>query len=154
MYPVQTPPDPCNPTPCGPYTTCQVVAERAVCFCLPGYFGNPDVGCETECTVSSDCPPSKACVNFECIDPCVGTCGSRAICSVVSHNPLCSCEVGFTGDPLVACYPKPGELAYVTSYSIILCSWYFYFVFVPYAPSLWNLSGKVTDCKPKHSILF
>ncbi|KAK8736180.1 hypothetical protein OTU49_004861, partial [Cherax quadricarinatus] len=105
--PIRGPRDPCNPTPCGPYTNCHVVADRAVCSCLPDYIGNPDLGCRPECTINSDCPLSKACINTKCVDPCVGVCGSEALCSVVSHNPLCNCPDGYTGDPLHACRPKP-----------------------------------------------
>lgn len=107
--PVRAPPDPCIPTPCGPYTNCHVVADRAVCSCIPDYFGDPNLGCKTECTINSDCPLSRACINKKCVDPCVGVCGSEAVCSVVSHNPLCSCPDGFTGDPLIICRPKPGK---------------------------------------------
>ncbi|ROT61485.1 hypothetical protein C7M84_020737 [Penaeus vannamei] len=105
--PIRAPPDPCIPTPCGPYTKCQVVKDRAVCSCLPGYFGNPDLGCKTECTINSDCPLSSACINRKCVDPCIGVCGNQAKCSVVGHNPLCSCPDGFIGDPLTSCRLKP-----------------------------------------------
>ncbi|KAK7075251.1 hypothetical protein SK128_022665 [Halocaridina rubra] len=105
--PIRDPLDLCNPTPCGPYTKCQIIVDRAVCYCIPGYSGNPDLGCKPECTINSDCPLSKACVNIKCVDPCIGICGTQAQCSVVSHNPLCSCPDDYTGDPLIACRPKP-----------------------------------------------
>lgn len=106
---VREPPDPCIPTPCGSYTNCRVVADRAVCSCLPDYFGDPDVGCKPECTINSECPLSKACINYKCKDPCAGLCGYEAVCTVISHTPRCSCPDGFTGDPLKSCLPKKGK---------------------------------------------
>ena len=74
-------------------------------LCAPvcqGYLGTPP-SCRPECTVSSDCPRSQACNNQKCIDPCSGTCGLKALCQVVNHNPVCSCSEGFTGDPFTRC---------------------------------------------------
>ena len=93
-------PEPCNPSPCGPYGECRTVNSQAVCSCLPGYFGNP---CRPECTVSSDCPLSKNCVNQKCRDPCAGACGIGAECMVKDHNPICSCPGGTQGNPFVSC---------------------------------------------------
>lgn len=65
-------------------------------------MGNPPT-CRPECVVSSDCELSKACVNQKCRDPCPGSCGVRAECSVVNHNPICRCPQGLSGDPFAAC---------------------------------------------------
>lgn len=37
------------------------------------------------------------------MDPCVGTCGIRARCEVINHNPICSCPDQYTGDPFTRC---------------------------------------------------
>lgn len=69
---------------------------------MPGFLGNPP-NCRPECVISSDCPRNQACNNQKCIDPCSGTCGWKALCQVVNHNPVCSCPSGFTGDPFFRC---------------------------------------------------
>lgn len=92
----------CTPSPCGPNSHCQEVNGIAVCKCIEGFMGNPPT-CRPECVVSSDCELSKACVNQKCRDPCPGSCGVRAECSVVNHNPICRCPQGLSGDPFAAC---------------------------------------------------
>lgn len=69
---------------------------------MPNYIGNPPT-CRPECTLSSDCDQTKACINQKCEDPCPGSCGLKAECSVVNHNPICTCRQGYTGDPFTAC---------------------------------------------------
>ena len=57
-----------------------------------------------ECQVDKDCPLNKACKSQECVDPCLTTqCGSRALCEVDYHIPICVCPPGLQGNPLVAC---------------------------------------------------
>ena len=96
----------CSPSPCGPNSQCREVNGQAVCSCLPTYIGSPP-GCRPECVVSSECPQNKACVNQKCVDPCPGTCGQNAQCTVINHSPICSCISGYTGDPFVICRPIP-----------------------------------------------
>ena len=100
------PRNPCQPSPCGPNSQCREINGQAVCSCLPTYIGSPP-GCRPECTVSSECPQNKACVNQKCVDPCPGTCGQNARCNVVNHSPICSCNAGYTGDPFTRCSPIP-----------------------------------------------
>jgi hypothetical protein len=78
-----------------------------VCECLPEYQGNPYEGCRPECLVSSDCPMNKACIRNKCQDPCPGTCGVGAICTVSNHIPICSCPPGTTGDAFRICNYVP-----------------------------------------------
>lgn len=104
FYSSLVPTDPCNPSPCGPNSQCRPVNGQAVCSCVIGYLGLPP-SCRPECSVSSDCPQNQACNNQKCVDPCLGVCGIRATCKVVSHNPICSCQQGMTGDPFIACSP-------------------------------------------------
>lgn len=68
-----------------------------------GYSGVPPL-CRPECTTSSDCRQNQACSNQKCIDPCPGTCGVNAKCQVISHNPICSCPPGYTGNAFMSCY--------------------------------------------------
>jgi hypothetical protein len=100
------PPNPCNPTPCGPNSQCQAVSGQALCGCLSNMIGVAP-NCRPECILSSDCPSNEACVNQKCINPCPGLCGDNAECRVVNHSPVCSCIQGFTGDAFSNCRPKP-----------------------------------------------
>lgn len=94
--------NPCNPSPCGPNSHCRNIGGSAVCACVPGYIGTPPT-CRPECITSSECSLTKACINQKCMDPCIGTCGIRARCEVINHNPICSCPVQHTGDPFTRC---------------------------------------------------
>ena len=102
--------DPCNPSPCGSNAQC----NNGICTCLPEYQGDPYRGCRPECVLSSDCPRDKACVRNKCIDPCPGTCGQNAECSVVNHIPICTCLPGYTGSAFVICRPVESKNAKIT----------------------------------------
>lgn len=101
---IETPSNPCAPSPCGPNSVCKVLNEQAVCSCIPDYRGVPP-NCRPECVVSAECPLNKACIALQCNDPCVGQCGTHATCHVINHSPICSCMERFTGDPFSRCYP-------------------------------------------------
>lgn len=98
------PMDPCSPSPCGPNSKCREVNGQAVCTCLPEYRGIPP-NCRPHCVVNAECPAHLACLNKKCTDPCPNTCGLRALCTTKNHNPICTCPVGFTGDPFSLCSP-------------------------------------------------
>ena len=100
--------DPCVPSPCGRYSDCTNNQEVARCACSQGYFGSPP-NCRPECLLSSDCSPQLACIQQKCSDPCVGVCGSNAVCRVVNHIPTCTCPPEFTGDPFVSCNKPAGR---------------------------------------------
>lgn len=102
----EEPINPCVPTPCGPNSQCSTQNSLAVCSCLPSYIGRAP-NCRPECTVNSDCPSSTACINQKCKNPCIGSCGNNAECTVASHIPLCTCSHGFIGDPFRGCYEQP-----------------------------------------------
>lgn len=101
---------PCQPSPCGSNAQCTPSGNHAVCTCLEGYRGNPYIQCRPECIVSSDCPLTLACINQKCRDPCPGTCGSNALCTVVSHNPKCLCPQGYIGDAYTVCHLRPSVI--------------------------------------------
>ena len=47
--------DPCNPSPCGPFSTCHSGSNNlAACSCMAGYSGSPP-SCRPECSQDSDC---------------------------------------------------------------------------------------------------
>ena len=119
---------PCNPPPCGPNSQCRELHGQAVCSCKPEYVGVPP-DCRPECVVSSECSKDKACLNQKCIDPCPGTCGLNAQCSVINHSPICTCGVGQSGDPFTRCYTRPRKfptncdiiVGSISILSVILC---------------------------------
>lgn len=106
--------NPCQPSPCGPNSVCQVRGESPACSCLENFVGVPP-NCRPECIINPECSSNRACINQKCRDPCPGSCGSNAICNVINHNPVCSCIPGFTGDPFRGCVPVPGRILFVSS---------------------------------------
>lgn len=95
----------CQRNPCGVNAMCQeTVGGRPVCSCPPGYSGNPISVCRrAECLDHGECRGDMACRNGACVNPCAGTCGSGAHCEVRNHVPVCSCPLGFKGDPFSYC---------------------------------------------------
>ena len=107
-------PDPCNPNPCGPNAICEPVGltGQFTCKCPSGFIGNPKVSCtkvssifcvakflyeilkyfylQAECQRDEDCAETKACSDYNCIDPCrtVG-CQKDFFCKVIKHIPTC-----------------------------------------------------------------
>lgn len=94
--------NPCSPSPCGPHSHCRVVSEHPVCSCLPNCIGNPPQ-CRPECITNTDCMPNLACIQNKCVNPCIGACGLDTTCIVISHSPVCTCDLSYTGDPYSGC---------------------------------------------------
>lgn len=103
---------PCLPSPCGLNAQCKEIGDMPSCSCLPGYIGNPP-NCRPECLLNSECTSNLACIREKCRDPCPGSCGTSALCSVINHTPICTCPEGFTGDPFTSCFPKPPERRFI-----------------------------------------
>ncbi|ENN73328.1 hypothetical protein YQE_10090, partial [Dendroctonus ponderosae] len=95
--------DPCYPSPCGPNAYCRSENDYAICECVAEYHGNPYEGCRPECLSNSECAPNTACISNKCRDPCPGTCGVNAVCTVTNHMPICSCQQGYSGDAFRYC---------------------------------------------------
>jgi len=98
--------DPCVPSPCGSFSQCRNIGGSPACTCLENYMGQPP-NCRPECTIHSECLSDKACINMKCIDPCPGSCGTNALCSVINHIPTCRCPEGYTGNTFVFCEMLP-----------------------------------------------
>lgn len=96
----------CIPSPCGPNSQCNEVNGVPVCSCLRNYVGRPP-NCRPECVIDVECPGNLACISEKCRDPCPGSCGFHASCSVVKHVPICTCNQGYTGDPFAGCSIVP-----------------------------------------------
>lgn len=102
-------PDPCLPSPCGPHSTCRNDGGRAVCACEAGTLGAPPA-CRPQCVINQDCPLALACLSGTCVNPCMGSCGFNTRCSVQNHQPICTCDVGYSGDPFAGCSRFEGKL--------------------------------------------
>lgn len=92
---------------CGPNAVYREQNGVGACVCMQNYFGDPFIGCRPECLQNSDCAFNMACINSKCIDPCNNACGLNAECACVNHNPMCYCNLGFTGNALYGCHPIP-----------------------------------------------
>lgn len=105
---VEQPRSVCEPNPCGPGAECLVLTDGSpACRCPPGLSGDPTSaeGCHGyECRVDDDCAVDKACIGFQCADPCPGSCGTGAHCKVEKHHPVCFCDAGLTGNPAIRCF--------------------------------------------------
>lgn len=69
---------------------------------MPNYIGVAP-NCRPECSINAECPGNLACQNEKCVDPCPGSCGFNADCTVANHVALCNCLAGYTGDPFSGC---------------------------------------------------
>jgi len=113
---VRAPEDPCQPSPCGPGTTCSTNRDgNPVCRCQAGYSPNPDTitGCKPECTRDPDCRMGLICRSLRCVqkpDPCQpNPCGPGASCSVNgAGNAICQCQAGLIPKPdtITGCGPE------------------------------------------------
>lgn len=99
----EEPSHPCNPSPCGANAVCNERNGAGACTCITGYFGDPYSGCRPECLTNNDCSHDKSCLNMKCVNPCLGSCGVNAECTVINHNPQCYCIAGYTGNALTLC---------------------------------------------------
>lgn len=98
----EKPKNPCFPSPCGPFSECRDIGGIPSCICQPNYIGAPP-GCRPECTINADCPSDLACINKKCQDPCPGSCGLNAQCTVKKHTPICTCIENYVGDAFTEC---------------------------------------------------
>lgn len=98
--------DPCVPSPCGMNALCRNTGGQASCSCSPNYLGSPP-NCRPECVTNQDCISSLSCINEKCKDPCSGSCGRNAQCSVINHVSICTCLAGYKGDPFTECRLEP-----------------------------------------------
>jgi hypothetical protein len=59
-----------------------------------------------ECQHDIDCPDNRACIENQCLDPCIvySPCGKSGLCETTSHRPVCRCPSGWAGDPHTECY--------------------------------------------------
>ena len=95
--------NPCVPSPCGPQDVCNAHNGVAICDPCAGLNANLNPACRPECISNLDCPFDNACLGQICQDPCPGSCGHNAICSVINHDPVCRCPDNLYGNPYEYC---------------------------------------------------
>lgn len=96
--------DLCASFSCGSNADCVSRSNRPVCSCRSGFEGDPYTGCRrAECLENAECPATKVCHNFKCINPCSTSCGVDSECEVRNHVTVCRCPKGYEGDPFVSC---------------------------------------------------
>lgn len=96
-----------NPCSCGDNAECFIRNHRPICSCRDGFEGDPYRRCHiVGCRSNSECQSGEACVNGNCISPCLlnNTCGPHSECYVESNQPLCRCQPGFEGDGYSGCH--------------------------------------------------
>lgn len=92
--------NPCNMAVCSNNRTCLTLDHRPVCVCTKDC--NPSVFI---CLRDNGCPAHLACMNFQCVDPCLNaSCPQDAPCFVEDHKPVCKfCPLGFIADHKYGC---------------------------------------------------
>lgn len=95
-----------NPCNCGQNAECRIVDHYPICYCRPGYSGNPQSGCvKHECTSDFDCSDDKTCLTGQCVNPCIVSdpCAINAECYGHNHRAACRCNPGLEGNPFERC---------------------------------------------------
>jgi hypothetical protein len=96
------------PNVCGQNTNCRATNHVARCFCLPGFTGEPTLGCTQLqlCTVEEQCPAGMLCSFGICSPPCQSSrdcldnqlCNGGSCISKCTDNsqcpPLHTCQSG------------------------------------------------------------
>lgn len=96
-----------NPCNCGDNAECFIRNHRPICSCREGFEGDPYRRCHiVGCRSNSECQSHEACVNGNCISPCLlnSTCGPNSECYVERNLPMCRCRPGFEGDVYSGCH--------------------------------------------------
>ena len=65
-----------------------------------------DTATERLCQSDFECPSNTACLNRQCVSPCLANpCAHTAECRVENHRHICECAAGYVGDPYIDCNP-------------------------------------------------
>ncbi|KAG0720310.1 Neurogenic locus notch 3 [Chionoecetes opilio] len=90
----------CQTGACGAYADCSARNHRADCKCPKNYIGDPHTRCtldEPEDRVRAPAPYTNPCERFP------APCGTEANCREEGDRPVCSCPLGYEGNPLERC---------------------------------------------------
>ncbi|XP_050739992.1 sushi, nidogen and EGF-like domain-containing protein 1 isoform X2 [Eriocheir sinensis] len=83
---------------CGLNADCTARNHVAQCRCPPRYRGDAHISCSLEEPESKAAPPAPY------VSPCAREpCGINANCREEGERPVCSCPVGYEGNPLQQC---------------------------------------------------
>lgn len=98
--------------PCTSSAKCNVLDSTPLrtltCTCPDGWISNKGGECKAVvvpkppgCESDDDCKTEEACINRICRNPC--NCGYNTQCFVKNHRPICSCKIGYDGNPHTVC---------------------------------------------------
>lgn len=111
---------PCAPNPCDPNASCDTYGNQfVVCETCNGPDSINNHACRPQCILNSDCGFDTSCINNRCVDPCPGSCGVNAECTVYYHDPICRCADGLVGNPYEHC-KQPSYTRELKKYIICL----------------------------------
>lgn len=113
------------PGACGVNALCHTVLHKLQCSCPQCHSGLPSVECKriancdpagpssrVICSTNKDCAANEACVERECVDPCLisaaSSCEPLKRCETRNHKPICICKFGFylTENGELSCAPE------------------------------------------------
>ena len=92
-----------------PYSQCVPSKILSLVITLIRYqfiLCNPFLVKQGECFSDPECPDNRACIDLQCLDPCLeyDPCGLNAICDTQNHRAVCKCPSGWAGDPHAECF--------------------------------------------------
>lgn len=94
--------NPCSLNACGKNTNCEAINHARSCTCLPGYTGNPILGCTEiqSCRVDKQCPNGARCYNGICATKCSSNrdCLNSELCIQNVCQPTCKSNATCGGD--------------------------------------------------------
>lgn len=105
----------CRDFSCGINSVCRGKGHKAYCECRPNFLGDPydeKSGCQPmqlTCSDDDNCAEFQACRRVlngfrNCTDVCDSIrCGQNARCVGRTHQAVCECLPGFSGDPTRQC---------------------------------------------------
>ena len=85
---------------------CRTLRHRPMCYCPPGYVGDPVTKCvKSECSSDNNCKFDSICLSDRCVNTCSvnDKCATNAQCHSENHSSQCICLPGYTGDPYKKC---------------------------------------------------
>lgn len=99
---------------CSPDQRCRVLdtlpLRTIVCQCSPDTIVDSNGRCRSivhiqpQCTIDADCLDTDKCNRGECVSACrIDVCGINALCNAAQHQAVCTCAIGYNGNPHVEC---------------------------------------------------
>lgn len=105
---------------CAPDQQCRVLdtlpLRTIMCQCPPDTVVDQIGRCAVivstnpQCKSDNDCNTEEKCINGNCMEACrFDRCGVNALCKSFSHQAICTCAEGYTGNPHYECTNIPRQ---------------------------------------------